>query len=166
MRPPKMTQVTFWATPVTVKPPPAPRRRRTILVGSLRPKKKAQKLLPVIGMHFEKPISRSDCVDAERPCPWVSCRYHMAHRLGSGHANRPTVRDGSEDPHLDILDPDKWATELPVSCMLDITDRGLPVSADECSEVMGISAHQVRKIAAKAVGRMKAMLRKELDTGS
>ncbi len=34
-----------------------------------------------------KPIKRIDCINGERPCPWISCKHHMlwamAPRLGN-----------------------------------------------------------------------------------
>jgi hypothetical protein len=32
--------------------------------------------LPVLA---DRPRTRGDCVDGPRPCPWVSCRYYLAH---------------------------------------------------------------------------------------
>lgn len=35
---------------------------------------------PTLGdvhQNFDRPTSRNECRDAPRPCPWVSCRFHL-----------------------------------------------------------------------------------------
>ena len=37
-----------------------------------------------------RPITRADCIDGPRPCPWVSCRHHLLLEIA---AARPAIND-------------------------------------------------------------------------
>lgn len=71
----------------------------------------------------DRPRNRSECLCGPRPCPFVGCRYHLyldVNKAGSIISNFP--------------DKDPW--ELPVSCALDLCDRG-PLSLEELSILLG-----------------------------
>src|SRR5262245_61305530 len=60
---------------------------------------------------IERPKTRGEC-GAERPCPWVSCRYHLY------------LDVNPETGVVKFNHPDKEVWELKESCALDIADRG------------------------------------------
>lgn len=66
-----------------------------------------RKSLPV----YSRPVNRSECRDAERPCPYVGCRYHLFLDImatGSIRFNFPGCQP----------------SDLIHSCALDIADAG------------------------------------------
>lgn len=90
--------------------------------------------LPVVDTSPERPKNRIDCVDGHRPCPWVSCRYHLLiHEVSSNgviRINRATV----ESRRLDDGYYESWSDDdiaaaiksLPHSCSLDAAIMGHP----------------------------------------
>lgn len=59
----------------------------------------------------QRPQTRADCKGGPRPCPWVSCRHHLALEV---------TADGVR--LLLPPDPADW-TDLP-TCALDVADAG------------------------------------------
>ncbi len=93
---------------------------------------------------------RGECVadDAVRPCPYVSCRYHLAgemtdHRMGPRWA--PNTRTN------------KALTLEDYSCTLDVVDEhpsGL--TRQETAWLLGLSADRIMQIEAHALRRLYA----------
>jgi hypothetical protein len=71
------------------------------------------------------PLTRGECIDGVRPCPFVSCRYL---------------------PDLDV-------TELEVSCVLDLVASG-PLDNERIGRLMNITRERVRQIEEQAVGQL------------
>ena len=61
---------------------------------------------------YWKPTSRADCVDMERPCPYVSCKYHLYIDV---HSQRGSIK-------MNFTDIEVW--EMTETCALDVADRG------------------------------------------
>jgi len=59
-----------------------------------------------------RPITRGECKDAPRPCPWVSCKYHLY------------LDVNPETGSIKINFPDLEPWELNETCALDVADRG------------------------------------------
>ena len=77
-----------------------------------------------------KPRTRGECEDGPRPCPWLTCRYHLAievgRRTGQLRLNHPGLEETGELP------PDAE------SCALDVAEQG-PRSQAEVAEALGNS---------------------------
>lgn len=71
---------------------------------------------------LERPRTRSECVSAPRPCPYVSCRYHLMldiQRNGRLRFNLPiSPNEKDAESIADAL------TAMPETCALDVADRG------------------------------------------
>jgi hypothetical protein len=63
----------------------------------------------IAALEAERPRRRGDCVDGLRPCPWVSCRYHLAHER---------IRRLSADDAVDAIE------RMDETCTLDLADHG------------------------------------------
>jgi len=61
---------------------------------------------------YYKPKTRAECADGARPCPYVSCKYHLYIDV--------SPRTGA----IKLNFPDLEVWELPESCALDVADRG------------------------------------------
>ena len=71
---------------------------------------------------YERPMTRADCQHgphAERPCPFVSCKYHLYLDV-----NPETGSIKLNFPHLDVSD-------MSDTCALDVADRGGITLEDE-----------------------------------
>lgn len=93
----------------------------------------------------QRPRTRAECENGLRPCPWVSCRYHLyldVDRSG-------VLRRQPGDP-LDLRE----------TCALDVADRG-PLSDADVGRLLGITRSGVAVIAERALVRLRR--RKDLD---
>src|SRR5688572_12403196 len=59
----------------------------------------------------ERPSTRGECLSSPRPCPFVSCRYHLAIDAHRDTEGKPRLRVLHEDP-----------TEMVNTCALDVAD--------------------------------------------
>jgi hypothetical protein len=75
-----------------------------------------------------RPKTRADCVDGPRPCPWVSCRYHLWLNVESHGRVRFNCGD--------MTGP---------SCVLDEAAKG-PKTLTEVGEIMGVSKQRAEQI--------------------
>lgn len=93
------------------------------------------------------PESRSECVGGPRPCPLVSCRYHLyLHVTPAGT--------------LQLNFPGKEVEELKETCALDVADRGGTLSFDEVGELIGLSKQRIQQIDAVLLRKLKVVLQR------
>src|SRR5262245_41857744 len=59
-----------------------------------------------------RPATRADCLEMPRPCPFATCRYHMAVEVNESTGN------------LTLRFPEREAIDIPETCSLDVADRG------------------------------------------
>lgn len=85
--------------------------------------------------HPERPATRGDCVDGLRPCPWATCRWHIAQ-----------VRSYRGMPWDEVPDVEEWAA----TCVLDVADQG-GATLDQVGQALGVSRERVRQLEARAV---------------
>jgi hypothetical protein len=95
--------------------------------------------------HRHLPTLRSDCENAPRPCPFVSCKWHMFLDV--------SPRTGNIKLNFPDLEPD----EIPETCVLDVAARG-GETLEEVGRIINITRERIRQIEVKAM----ALLRDEL----
>lgn len=89
-----------------------------------------------------RPVRRADCVDAERPCPFVACRFHLYLEV---HPQTGAIK--LLWPHLE-----PW--ELGETCALDVADRG-GVTLEAIGMMLNVSRERVRQVEATALRRVR-----------
>jgi hypothetical protein len=80
-----------------------------------------------------KPITRADCIDGPRPCPWLKCRYNLlneAHQTNGKHK----VDLAGETCYLDIVDDSPGGMTL-----------------DRVARLEGVTKERVRQLEIKAL---------------
>lgn len=97
-----------------------------------------------------KPLTRGECSLVTRPCPFVSCRFHLAIDVNE---NTGTIK-------LNFPDLEIW--ELSETCALDVAERG-GLKLEAVGEVMNITRERVRQIEAKAKSEVEPYLARLLD---
>jgi hypothetical protein len=117
------------------------RRKRAVRANtlSLRQLKVQSKYIDRLPTTYWRPSTRGDCANVPRPCPYVSCRYHLfleATAAGGIKFNFPD------------LEPD----ELGESCCLDVADRG-GESLERVGAILNITRERVRQIEVSAFAR-------------
>jgi hypothetical protein len=101
------------------------------------------------GMPYEadleeyRPASRNDCIDGPRPCPWISCKYHLYLDVNP--------RTGSIKLNFPDIEP--W--EMIHSCVLDIADRG-PVTLEDVGRIMNLTRERIRQLEASASTKIRS----------
>lgn len=109
------------------------------------------------------PESRSECRDGERPCPLVSCRYHLLLDVGSQAVNPRTqepiqgraqlhfsraVDESSENDIAAVLQ------EMPETCALDVADRGAH-TLQRLAEIVNARFQSVDEVGRRALEKIR-----------
>jgi hypothetical protein len=82
---------------------------------------------------FDRPKSRLDCVSNERPCPHVSCKYHLY------------LDVNPETGSIKLNFPDIEVWEMTETCSLDVAIRG-GITLEEVGEIMNLTRERIRQL--------------------
>ncbi|TAL29073.1 MAG: hypothetical protein EPN98_21770 [Phenylobacterium sp.] len=104
----------------------------------------------------KRPKTWGDCASELRPCPWVSCAFHLYldvdPKSGAIKFNRPELQ----------------VHEMPETCCLDVADRG-GETLDGVGQLLGVSRERVRQVengALKVAARHATDLEPETARGA
>jgi hypothetical protein len=101
----------------------------------------AQGTVPEI-VEYDRPRQRTTCRDAERPCLYVSCRYHLYLDVN------PVT--GS----IKLNFPDKEVWELAETCALDVAERG-GITLEEVGDIMNLTRERIRQVEVSGLTKLK-----------
>ena len=89
----------------------------------------------------KRPQNRSDCVGGERPCPFVSCKWHLYLEVKSaiGSIKLPF-------PKLEV-------DELVETCALDVADRG-GATLEQVAKLMNLTRERIRQLEVRALEKL------------
>ena len=88
-----------------------------------------------------RPRTRGGCIHA-RPCPFLSCKYHLAFDITCNGGIRINVRRG--------IAPDKMTP----SCVLDVAEQGWH-TLEEIGDILGITREAIRQIEGLAFRKLR-----------
>lgn len=88
-----------------------------------------------------RPLFRGHCENAARPCPWVSCRYHLYLEVRADNLVRFNF-------------PDREPEELLESCALDIATGGSH-TLEAVARLLGVSRERIRQIEDAALDKLR-----------
>lgn len=97
-----------------------------------------------------RPKKRAECKGGERPCPWVSCHYHLATDItdvGSIKLNFPNLEPGDELPEIDFDD-------MLETCALDVADEEGRV-LEEIGIYINLTRERIRQYEEKALAKLE-----------
>lgn len=124
------------------------RGRRNSRVESPRELKRLRVRLTVVDSgESERPRTRGECREGIRPCPYVSCRHHLAidvTRAGSLRLNYPGVE----------------VEEMEHSCSLDLAEQH-ERSHSDIAVILSMSRERVRQIEVDALRKISHLLQPE-----
>lgn len=83
-----------------------------------------------------RPVTRGDCEDADRPCPWLGCRHHLGLEVAIQHGAITSLSYRDLEPTAE-------------TCALDVAKR--PRTLDEIADLLGVSRERVRQIEVEAM---------------
>jgi Sigma-70, region 4 len=98
-------------------------------------------LYPDVG-EVRRPTTRADCLEGERPCPFVSCRHHLYLDVSPA--------TGSVKLNFPDLEPD----EMQHSCSLDVADSG-GATLEEVGAIMNLTRERARQIEHKSLVQIR-----------
>lgn len=96
-------------------------------------------------LELKRPVTRADCANVPRPCPWVGCRHTLyldVSEAGSIHF-----------PHADR---EPWEMPPSESCSLDVAERG-GLTLEEVGDVLNVTRERVRQLEFKSLRHYKAL---------
>jgi hypothetical protein len=89
-----------------------------------------------------RPKTRADCIDAPRPCPYVSCSHHLYLDV--------SLDTGSVKFNF----PDIEVDEMAESCALDVADES-GATLERVGEVLNVTRERVRQVEVIALAKMR-----------
>lgn len=95
-----------------------------------------------------KPKTRAECLDGERPCPFVSCKHHLYLDV--------SARTGA----IKLNFPDLEVWDMPETCALDVADRGC-TTLEEVGAIMNLTRERIRQVEVKGLAKLQAL--KDMD---
>lgn len=90
------------------------------------------------------PLTRADCADVPRPCPFVTCRWHLYLDVNAGSGN------------ITLNFPDLEVDELQHSCCLDVADEG-GVTLEQAGAALNITRERARQLEASALVKLRVL---------
>jgi len=111
---------------------------------------------------LKRPISRNECIDGLRPCPWVGCKYHLyidvnpnTGRIKWNHDKRAAGHKCivPQETILKLLD--QVFLDAPPSCALDMVEEG-GMTLEEVGATMNLTRERIRQIEAVALKKIRA----------
>jgi hypothetical protein len=133
------------------------RRRRPVRpkTVSLRSLTRERRSLPILGAggadgaddadEAALPLSRQECRGGIRPCPFVSCRFHL-------------YLDVNEDTgSIKINFPDKEPWELTCSCALDVAEGG-GLTLEDVGSLLNLTRERARQVESVALQKIHDVL--------
>lgn len=91
-----------------------------------------------------RPVNRGECLEGgnNRPCPWVSCKYHLALDVSG--------RTGSIKSNY----PDVGVWQMGRTCALDEADRG-GMTLEDVADALNLTRERIRQIETKALRKLR-----------
>jgi hypothetical protein len=117
-------------------------RSRTIAMKRLTREEMRQGALLLPFMDYDRPTARAECAGGERPCPFVSCKYHLYLDV-----NPETGSIKLNFPHLEVWD-------MGDTCALDVADRG-GITLEEVGEIMNLTRERIRQVEVRGLLKLK-----------
>lgn len=89
----------------------------------------------------DRPSSRDTCAKGPRPCPWVSCKFHLY----------LDVNPDTGSIKLNFPDLEVW--EMAETCALDVADRG-GITLEEVGEILNLTRERIRQVEVHGLGKL------------
>ena len=89
-----------------------------------------------------RPVHRGDCVEDDRPCPFVGCKHALY------------LDVNPETGSIKINAPDLEPWEMPETCALDVAARG-GSTLEEVGEMLNLTRERVRQIEVRGLLTLK-----------
>ena len=129
------------------------RRSKTIALKRLTPEEKEQTEAVLAELEHLRPKSREDCRMGDRPCPFVSCKYHLF----------LDVNPHTGSSKLNFPDLAVW--ELTETCALDVADRG-GITLEEVGELLNLTRERIRQVESAGLDKLRTGYDEPVEGGN
>ena len=125
------------------------RRRLRARSKTIAPKRltkeeiKLRDLLPLLD-DFDRPATRGECLTEVRPCPYVTCKYHLY------------LDVNPETGSIKLNFPDLEVWDMKETCALDVADRG-GITLEEVGEIMNLTRERIRQVEVRGLLKLKML---------
>ncbi len=126
------------------------RRKRAVRARTISVKRMTKRELELGRLLYPetdywKPQMRADCCGSEeRPCPYVSCKYHLYLDV--------SPRTGA----IKLNFPDLEVWEMNETCALDVADRG-GTTLEDVGAIMNLTRERIRQVEVRALAKLEAL---------
>ena len=117
-------------------------RSKTIAPKRLTREEKREALTLVYPEGVVRPRHRGDCLNMQRPCPFVSCEHHLYLDV---NPNSGAIK--LNFPHLEV-----W--EMAETCALDVADRG-GITLEEVGAILNLTRERIRQVEVRGLGKLR-----------
>jgi hypothetical protein len=124
-------------------------RSKTIAPKRLTRDERRLSELLVYPDNVDRPMSRQECTQMHRPCPFVSCSHHLYLDV-----NPETGAIKLNFPHLEV-----W--EMAETCSLDVADRG-GITLEEVGAILNLTRERIRQVEVRGLAKIKDSSGEEL----
>lgn len=98
-----------------------------------------------------RPRTRGECKYGIRPCPFVSCKYHLY----------LDINPVTKTIKLNFPDLEVW--ELPFTCALDLAEAG-GLTLEKIGEILNLTRERIRQMESTIVAKLHEILNEEDKT--
>lgn len=126
------------------------RRSKTLVARRLTPDELLEAQEVLAASASIRPRTRGDCVEGPRPCPWVSCKFHLYLDINP------------ESGSIKLNFPDREVWEMNETCALDIADRG-GITLEEVGEILNLTRERIRQVEALGLDKLQSEYDELLD---
>ncbi|PKN39500.1 MAG: hypothetical protein CVU63_15680, partial [Deltaproteobacteria bacterium HGW-Deltaproteobacteria-20] len=111
------------------------RRKRDVRARTISVKRMTKRELEIGRLLYPetdywKPRTRAECAEGARPCPFVSCKYHLF------------IDVSSKTGAIKLNFPDLEVWEMNESCALDVADRG-GTTLEDVGAIMNLTRERI-----------------------
>ena len=117
-------------------------RSKTIAPKRLTREEKREAMILVYPEGVARPRHRGDCLNMQRPCPFVSCEHHLYLDV---NPNSGAIK--LNFPHLEV-----W--EMAETCALDVADRG-GITLEEVGAILNLTRERIRQVEVRGLGKLR-----------
>lgn len=140
---PPETEIHDDAVP-TGDPRPIVRRSRAKTIAMKRLTKEELRIGALLypERSYWRPSARGECSNVARPCPYVSCKYHLYIDVNPATGS------------IKVNFPDREVWELGNSCALDVAEQG-GITLEEVGEILNLTRERIRQVEVRGLMKLK-----------
>ncbi|MEZ4454565.1 MAG: sigma factor-like helix-turn-helix DNA-binding protein [Nannocystaceae bacterium] len=130
--------------PCSGDPRPIVRRARAKTIAMKRLTKEELRIGALLypERSYWRPKTRGECANVSRPCPYVSCKYHLYIDVNPSTGS------------IKINFPDLEVWELSHSCALDVASQG-GITLEEVGEILNLTRERIRQVEVRGLLKLR-----------